>query len=1199
MRRAAARFVLSNFTAHAQEEDPKMNPWTHTRKMRRAVGVAFLIASCASSAWAVVANSPGEAKCQEALNKSISKQTAAVAKALSSCKNSVLAGDIPGPCPDATAQAAIDKATTKALKVAKNCQSTCSVSAVSCIGSPTCPPNGTLLEACTAAGKNIFESTSMGFSGPYCPSILGHDMEEPDDFGQCAAGLGDIIAAEMLRQSYGDLTGSPALSKDAESCLSTIVKSLPKSASKMAAAVAKCRTAQLTSSEAVILPDNCPTDDAKTASSIDKTTQTFLDGIAQACTDASVAELDLCGQGLGAITTVAAAQDCLGLVLEESSYSVEDPETRTYVDLSIINGSYPSTASARCGDNLVNQLPNQFFLLGEECDGTDDAACPGECLPPGDVFSCTCGNVARARTFADGPTSDLDNGWTGASQNSKVTDGAGFISTLTNCDCDQFDPVDKSTCIGASSDPVCDTYASLKPRCSQRIGDGTTCDEVGNNNGAHTDTDCRACDEYSTNTGDFCTGSARYCIGGANTGDACNLDTDCPAGSCNGSGACLTGPFAGNGCSSNAQCGVCVGGANNGLACGVNANCPGGACSVNACSNATCFGGPNDGIQCGTATQCLGGGTCNIGTLKCDGGSNPGANCLVASQCTGGNCSPNSDCGSQCFTEGGVPTTDCASQADCADGERCRGICETTNYCLKLRNGAPLPLSSEGTSVCIDSQFFTDAIGTKDIVTGAHAVNYHLRSVTILANEINSRPCPVCGGFCDSNAGALAGYRCNGNCSGVERECRFGTNIGNSCTTNTDCGGSLCTNVPCRFDEDCPSGTCGGAASSECQGATCRLDLACGGGPNNGKPCRLEAYTAFGTTSTDCPSGGSNVSGAGLALEWEPLTSGVVTLKEPGACDALGYENYDCNCVRGGGQTRNQPNRCQPACNAPGPNFGQVCANFTTCVGGAENGAACDADADCSGGGLCTGNPRVCGTGNAGTCSIKRCAGGSANGQVCATNGQCPGGTCPGTACTVGGAPCVDGVCNAPTCSTNGDCNMGVTCDDVCPGGDCTPLCVESGICAGGDRNGGRCALDEDCTGGGTCGAGPESEGACAQGFFNHCDGPGWEFTSCQPNFVNSQGGCEMGTDLVLGNSNDFVGAGFCRADVANCFFNNGLAEGGTTLNSKGDPTNGFSVTSYCIPASTSSSVNATAGLPGPGRVRQPTVSVPNFTSLP
>ncbi|MCH8880776.1 MAG: hypothetical protein IID34_12960 [Planctomycetes bacterium] len=35
-----------------------------------------------------------------------------------------------------------------------------------------------------------------------------------------------------------------------------------------------------------------------------------------------------------------------------------------------------------CGNNIVE--------LGEDCDGTDDAACPGQCIPPGEPGECTC-----------------------------------------------------------------------------------------------------------------------------------------------------------------------------------------------------------------------------------------------------------------------------------------------------------------------------------------------------------------------------------------------------------------------------------------------------------------------------------------------------------------------------------------------------------------------------------------------------------------------------------------------------------------------------------------------------------------------------------------------------------------------------------------------------------------------------------------
>lgn len=39
--------------------------------------------------------------------------------------------------------------------------------------------------------------------------------------------------------------------------------------------------------------------------------------------------------------------------------------------------------AAICGDNVVNRP-------SEQCDGTDDADCPGQCLPPGDTNECRC-----------------------------------------------------------------------------------------------------------------------------------------------------------------------------------------------------------------------------------------------------------------------------------------------------------------------------------------------------------------------------------------------------------------------------------------------------------------------------------------------------------------------------------------------------------------------------------------------------------------------------------------------------------------------------------------------------------------------------------------------------------------------------------------------------------------------------------------
>jgi hypothetical protein len=1227
-----------------------MKSRTQARKAWLAgMAAAILMTTGATTSWGATANYEGEIACYKSLTKAVSKQAEAIVKNMAACNAALFAGEITGPCPDADTQAKLDKAAEKAFKSAtKKCQSSCSgETGLSCIANSTCPPNGALPENCTAAGANFFDAfRRMGYPGPYCTEILGRTMRDAEDFGSCfsgvdaaLSGLGELVGDELLLNIYGDLDGSPALTPGASACLAAIAKSGPKTASKLAGSVSKCRNTQLLSDPQEILPNYCPTNDQKTADALAKTLLKFTDTIGANCNDLQIAELDLCG---GTALTVDDAKACLSDVLEEVAYSTDNE--RTYASISIINAAYPESSLPRCGDNVINQVSNQFAFNGEECDGVLDDACPGRCFPPGDVFECTCGTIARAHGFADGFAADLDNGWTGKSHNAKVTDQAGFVTDVTNCTCDAFDPLNPATCLpGESSDPICDLFAETQPRCSSRLGDSTTCDEVGNLDGGHYDADCQACDAFAVNAGGFCTGQARFCSGGTNNGDRCNHVSDCPGGACTAIGRCITGPFIGIGCTSPASCG-------------------GGSCS-----SQSCVGGDNHDDACATNADCSAG---------------------------GGRCGTTSDCLSQCFAADGVTVTGpCAKQSDCDTeaGERCRGICDTSPTCVKLRNGAPLPLSANGTSVCVDSQFFTNITGTRNIYTGQHAINYELRSGTFLAgnNELNSRPCPVCGGFCEGDL--VDSFRCEGTCTGTEKQCRFGKNIGNICTSNADCDGQLCTGVACRFDDDCPSedlcvggtadgdpcvddndctgggtctpNTCTGEASPECSThgtGNCRLDLACGGGTKPGQACRIEAYSAFGTTSSDCPLSGTNISGDGLAISWTPLTSGVVENEEAAPCDLGGYENFDCNCVRGGGSTRNQPNSCDAACTDPDPQyFGRSCNALTTCVGdacigGTNNGNVCTTNGDCPGlnarcsspsfdaclggpfdGQLCTtdlecglgsqcttrargdgnacdedsdcasgdcgGNPSVCGNGSTGACSIRRCTGGTNAGQICTQPAACTGGgSCPtATPCEVGGPACSEGECLAMDCTTALDCDNGATCDNACPNGRCTPLCLERGVCDSGDRQGKFCAVDDQCVGGGTCIPDDAEEGSCANGSFNHCDGPGWEFKLCLPGDVNTQNSCAAGVNGILGDTDDNPGAGFCRADVSNCFINNGATEGGSTLNGKGDATNTYSVATFCIPASTSDAVNTTAGLPGPGRIRQPSVVVPNYTELP
>jgi hypothetical protein len=1142
------------------------------RKAGLAVAAALLVTMSASQAWAIPLNTPPEGDCVATLQKNILKYTDKVMKVLAACETDQLSG---GPaCPTAEDVTDLQEAETKAYEaIVEDCQSVCNISGVECIASTLCPPNGSLLESCSAGSGLGFNMGNIGFPGPYCDAFASSgSMRDPEDFGLCAIELSDLIGGEVVADIFGDLTGEPDAATG--KCLKAISKTLPKAVIKNAKAVAKCR------SKVIVKDDGAPPDqcalDAKIASKLQKSRDKLASKIEKSCDNAAITSLSICGNGLGGTTSVGQAQECLGTILDEASTA--GSVDRQYAPISLINAAFPATAAARCGDNVINQLPNAFALSGEECDGTELGAC-ASCLPPGDVFGCTCAETRRSRVFADGLNADLDNGWSGASHNSKTPVGAGFVSEISGCDCTDFTG---ATCTGTSGDSVCDVFAETQPRCSHTIGDGTTCDAVGNNNSVHADGDCNACSDEALNAGDFCTGAARYCVGGSNSGSRCNAGSDCTGGgTCSGFGRCATGSFAGVGCAGNEACGICTAGTI-GAPCGSNSHCGiGGTCSIsNTCS-----------------------------ALECIGGASEGDACLTDGDCGAGRCASTSDCDSRCYTDGDLDMGPCWTQSDCGPNERCRGACNKTNYCLKTKNSAPLPLSSEGTSVCVDSQFFTNVSGTRDIVDGSHAVNYELRSVVSLGGgtTVNTVPCPVCGGHCEvSSPPKLTDrFRCNGTCTGPELQCRYGDNIGDTCTTNADCGGSLCSGLACRFDDDCLSGTCDGTGSPECHGRPCELDLTCSSGPNEGRACRVESYTAFGTTSSDCPQylGANNYTGQGLAISWTPLTSGEVStgsLEGAGPCSAAGFGNYDCNCGLGGG-VLSQPNKCAPACTNPTnpADLGRTCANMTKCVGGDENGVSCDEDSDCSGGGTCTGNPRVCGTGNAGVCSKSHCFGGTNDGLTCASNSQCTDtngvidGECQIDLCTVGGAPCTDGECIPDNCNTNADCEMGVTCEDVCGGGLCTPLCVERGECDGGDRDGSFCALNKDCTGGGSCVNPNEQEGACANGVFFHCDGPGWQFVSCSPSQDGTQKGCEWGTDLIPNGPNRQPGAGFCRGDVSHCFVNDGTATGG------GDATNAFSVAAFCIPASTNSAINSTAGLPGPGRIRQPATVLINFDQLP
>jgi hypothetical protein len=977
-----------------------------------------------------------ETKCGGTLGKSGEKLNKTYLKEVGKCRDSDISGKAIGACPTASNLAKIQKASDKlASSVEKHCGSTCSVSGLPCIGNQLCEPNvgGGFSAECTAGAKaKDFDLRDINFPGPLCPAF-----ETPADWSSCVDALTQNTSAEIIDVVYGSISWASGITGDAQKCLSGLSKATQKLISTIYKGVAKCRSSNnklledpQANGNLLINPNECRQVDAKLASKITKAQDKLTAAAAKCASDAAVLELDLCDAGVGGIADRASAAECLITAATELADSQDLPADRAYGADSLVEVTFPR-AQGSCGDGIVNQISNNFAKLGEECDGADDTACPGNCGPPGDIWECTCLTEIdgvtpkyRHRYIADGFQADLDSGSSGTSHNSGVTDEAGYVLEIDpgSCDCTAMDDLE---CTGTSGDSVCNTSGTQQPFCSWAGLDGLGCDFHGTDASfTHNDADCYICDGFASNSGTFCTG---------------------------------------------------------------------------------------------------------------DG-----------------------DCSAQCYPlAGGAATGACVTQADCAAGEICRGQCDRSQTCEIVNNGAPLPISSGGTAVCVLSQFRTDATGTMDIVTGEQETNYQLYSIVHLGvtNEI---PCPVCGGFCSD--GPREGSRCTGTCSVSLTEC--------------------------RFDDDCPvSETCTNA-SPKCPDSTCNLSLVCRGGVSAGQPCRIEAPTTiFGLVSGDCqPEAAKNISGQGLEINFLPATSETVGLPDSLSCDSPGFELYDCPCPTDGG-VATKPNRCAFACNA-GPELGVGCGvngaaingEPTTCSAGANAGRGCDETSDCPGGD-CTVNPTHCTAGDPGD-----------EGKTCTTNGDCGGGGVCGDACPSG--KCVplcsggldgdaeEGFCSAgpPFYHCDGEEDTFRICSEGQEGEGCLATChtsCEAGVGSGG--SGSACI-----PGSSPCGGGETCCGSCAESAL-----------------------CAGGVDGILGTSDDVPGAGICVTDERNCFESIGgvsaVAQGQDKLDDPiYGPNNIVAVSAYCIGATSNSAINNTAALGGPGRLRQPARNETNgYASIP
>ncbi len=762
-----------------------------------------------------------EIGCQAKLGKGLGKLWKVEAKVNSKCRDTEIKKP-PLSCPDAKGQAKVDKLAAKLGAIAAgSCGGTCDPSStVTCLRDSQCPPDGSSGELCSG-----FDLSNLGFDGALCPALIGSQITGPDSLGLCLSNGAAANAGYFMSAVYGETTSASGLSATAGKCLASASKAVQKAASTIYKSITKCVDA--VNNQKIALSDSslCATDDPATAAAIADALTKLNDAVNAKCTDADVLQLDLCEAGTGGTATAADAGDCLQEVAVELANTSLNPAERSYSSLTLTELLIPPAAGT-CGDNLLNQLPEPFLPIGEECDGTSDAACPGECLPPGDIFECTCANVPRLWNQGKGGP-DIDIGWTGIAQNKDTVAGSGYMTEVGNdCDCDSMTGPE---CTGTSVDSVCSVSGRQHPVCSWDVTNPLRCDEVGNGNTVEENGDCAICDVSSSNSGTFCSTDSdcqAQCFDAAGTATgACTTQADCGAGeACRGrcdktptcvrlqhgpptptvslgSPSCIWSIFRDDivgtydmvtGAHSQYLYRTALSYTGEALA----RPCPvcGGVCVG---GSAAVEGRPCEGTcsissdRCRLDSDCPGGETCTTAAAECGSGT-----CDLELRCVGGD-----DDGEPCRLHGapgpyGTPSTDCRPQSS-------------------------LNFSGAGTV----SDFAPSTSAAVTLPQDAYACS---------ANGFSLFGCP-----CEPVGGAATKPN---NCLFA---CNAGAEEGDRCVTLTQCSGGDNDGLNCDEDADCVNGGTCSANPLQCLGDPAFPNTA----------CTTNADCGIGTCGDPCPSG--------------------------------------------------------------------------------------------------------------------------------------------------------------------------------------------------------------------------------------------------------------------------------------------------------------------------------------------------------
>ncbi len=796
-----------------------------------AAGTVLLVA-CGSS---LAATSKQESQCAAKLTKEVGKLAATAAKEYAKCLTKQQTGRIPGPCPSDSGNAKIAARQAQLRVVAsKYCRSTCSLSQeIECVASDFCPPVGSGAESCSGgATGRPFDMHALGFPGPFCAGVLGREISAAADIGECASILAVQAMDDYVALVYGSTTAATEMPSDVVKCQGAIEKGARKLMTTAFRGITRCRT-EILRGKRTTNPRTCVSDDPKLKKKISRASKKLRKLMVARCTDSLVAQLDVCKAGVGGTANVSDVAACISTGIQELVDSPLVPAARTYSALSLVESVLPPDPV--CGDNLVDQLPGPFLLLGEECDGMDDAACPGQCLPPGDLFECTCGNIPRLRFFASVDGSETDAGWTGLSHNQDVADRSGYVTELSNCNCSAFTG---ATCTGTTSDSVCDVRGFTQPACSWDLRSAVRCDAHGNNDGLDEDSDCFICDALSQNAGAGCakeTDCQSLCYNADGiAGAPCERQSDCPIGEvcrgrCDKRQTCVTIPNGGPLPVNSAGAAICavqemrtdivgtrdiVTGAHElfyeissriHTADRTSRPCPvcGGFCEGGKRDLELCQGRCSDSeTACRFDSDCPAGETCSPESPDCPGGS-----CQLSLVCGADRASNAAIIGKPCRIELEHPLFGTLS-SDCQ------------------------PSSSRNVSGAAGLRIQYDP-ATSDAITLPATI-----PCTAPGFELYDCPCPdeggqptapnACAPAC--NAGPNFGLGCGDGGEGLVTECAGGANAGRACDDDADCPGSSCSanpthcvgdpaflHVPCNSNADCGLGTCVDA----CPGGRC------------------------------------------------------------------------------------------------------------------------------------------------------------------------------------------------------------------------------------------------------------------------------------------------------------------------------------------------------------------------------------------